>query len=491
MTGLLVFLLSVLLLVLGYALYGRLAERLYGGDPRMPMPCHTQADGVDYVRLPTWKVFLIQLLNIAGLGPVFGALAGCLFGPVALLWIVFGCILGGAMHDFLAAWMSAEHGGENLPGLVGRYLGSGARHTMRALCVLLLLMVGVVFTSGPAGMLHAMVGSLPLTAWCVIIMAYYVLATILPINALIGKLYPIFGALFLFMAIGLALTLPFCGHPILPRLDFTASLHPAGLSAWPAIFVTIACGAISGFHATQSPMMVRCLGSARLMRPVFYGAMVTEGLVALIWATVGLTLRDVATDYILTPEGLQAAGDAAEGTRATFMQLSLKNPAAAVNQACTTLLGSVGAVLAVLGVVALPITSGDTAMRSCRLIVAEATGLSQRRVRHRLLIALPLFAAVIAISQLDFAVIWRYFGWANQTLACFTLWSLAECMRRKQRCHWIATLPALFMTCMCTTFLLHSPDCLIGLPVGLSTGIGCAASLLCLALLLRRRKAEV
>ena len=488
MFGLLAFGISVVLLCLGYALYGRVAERVYGGDTHMAMPCDTQADGVDYVRMPTWKVFLIQLLNIAGLGPVFGALAGCLFGPIALVRIVVGCILGGAMHDFMAAWMSAEHGGANLPQLVGRYLGNGARHTMRLLCVVLLLMVGVVFTSGPAGMLHAITGSsIPLTGWCAIIMGYYVLATILPINTLIGKLYPIFGALFLFMAIGLAIALPLGEHPVLPELDPTALTHPKELPFWPMIFVTIACGAISGFHATQSPMMVRCLSSARLMRPVFYGAMITEGLVALVWATVGLTLRDVATDYILTPGGPQLATDAAEGARATFMQLSMASPAAAVNQACTALLGSVGAVLAVLGVVALPITSGDTAMRSCRLIVAEATGLSQRSIRNRLLIAVPLFAAVICISQLDFAVVWRYFGWANQALACFTLWSIAICLRSKGRCHWIATLPALFMTCMCTTFLLYSPDCLIELPIGLSSAIGCVTALLCLLLLRRAR----
>lgn len=485
MLGLLTFGISILLLVLGYALYGRLAERVYGGDLNMPMPCNTKADGVDYVRMPTWKVFLIQLLNIAGLGPVFGALAGCLFGPIALLWIVFGCILGGAMHDFLAAWMSAEQEGANLPQLVGQYLGAGARHAMRLLCVLLLLMVGVVFTSGPAGMLHAMVGGMPLTAWCGIILGYYVLATILPINTIIGKLYPIFGALFLFMAIGLAIALPLGEHPVLPQLELTADAHPKGYPFWPMIFVTIACGAISGFHATQSPMMVRCLGSARLMRPVFYGAMITEGLVALVWATVGLTLRDIATDYILTPSGPQLAADAAESARATFMQLSLASPAAAVNQACTTLLGSMGAVIAVLGVVALPITSGDTAMRSCRLILADSLGLSQRSIRARLLIAVPLFAAVICISQLDFSVIWRYFGWANQALACFTLWSIAICLRSKGRCHWLATLPALFMTCMCTTFLLYSPDCLIELPIGLSSIIGCAVALLC-TLLLRR-----
>lgn len=486
MLGLLTFLGCVLLLVGGYFIYGRFAEKVYGSDPQMPMPCATHADGVDYVQLPTWKVFLIQLLNIAGLGPVFGALAGCLFGPVALLWIVFGCILAGAMHDFLSALMSAEHNGESLPELIGRYLGAGAKHSLRVICVLLLLLVGVVFTKGPAGMLHSMVSSISLTGWCIIILCYYLLATLLPINALIGKLYPIFGALFLFMAVGLAVMLPLSNYELLPNLDITANVHPHGLSVWPMIFVTIACGAISGFHATQSPMMVRCLGEARLMRPVFYGAMITEGLVALVWAVVGLSLRDVATDYVLT-HGAPVLAEGTEGARATFMQLSLANPAMAVNQACISLLGSAGAIMAVLGVVALPITSGDTAMRSCRLILAEAVGLSQRSVAKRLMLVIPIFAAVILISQVNFSILWRYFGWANQALACFTLWSISVYLLRKKRWHWVSTLPALFMTCMCTTYLLYAPDCLIELPMLISTGIGCGVALMCLLLLLRRR----
>ena len=476
MIGLLVLLFCVLLLVGGYCLYGRLAERIYGADPHAPMPCDTHHDGVDYVRLPTWKVFLIQLLNIAGLGPVFGALAGCLFGPVALLWIVIGCIFAGAMHDFLAALMSAEQGGANLPELIGRYLGRGAKYALRIICIFLLLLVGAVFTTGPAGMLHAMAGGISVTGWCAIILGYYLLATILPINAIIGKIYPLFGLLFLFMTLGLAIALPASGYEILPNLDFFTNVQPQGLPVWPMIFVTIACGAISGFHATQSPMMVRCLGSARLMRPVFYGAMITEGLVALIWATIGLTLRDVVMNA-------PAACDAS----VSFMQLTLSSPAAAVNRACVLLLGNTGALLAVLGVVVLPITSGDTAMRSCRLMLAAATGLNQQNLVKRLVIALPLFALVILISQLNFGIIWRYFGWSNQVLSCLTLWSIAVCLHSKRRLHWIATLPALFMTCMCTTYLLFSPDCLIELPLHLSTFIGAAAALICLVLFLRKR----
>lgn len=489
MMGMLVFAVCVLALVLGYAVYSRIAERVYGVDFRMLMPCRAQADGVDYVEMPPWKVFLIQLLNIAGLGPVFGALAGCLFGPAALLWIVLGCILAGALHDFLAALMSAEHGGANLPELVQRYLGRGAGYVMRSLCVVLLLLVGVVFTSGPAGMLHALVDGISVTGWCVIILLYYFLATVLPIDVIIGRFYPIFGALFIFMAVGLAVALPFSGLEMLPSCDVTQNMHPQGLSVWPMIFVTIACGAISGFHATQSPMMVRCLGDARKARPVFYGAMVAEGLVALIWATVGLTLRDVATDYTLvssaagklTPQLAQAGQ-----SLASFAELTVSSPATAVSHACTALLGPVGAALAVLGVVVLPITSGDTAMRCCRLMLADALHVEQKHWLRRLMIAVPLFLTVIVISQVDFSVIWRYFGWANQTLACFTLWSIAVFLRRKGRLHWLATLPAAFMTTVCCTFLLYAPECMIALPMQAATWIGCGVAAACLGLFLLR-----
>ncbi len=491
MTGILVFIGCVVVLVMGYAVYSRIAERVYGVDFKMVMPCKAKADGVDYVEMPTWKIFLIQLLNIAGLGPVFGALAGCLFGPVALLWIVLGCILAGALHDFFAALMSAEQGGANLPELVQLHLGKSAGYVMRGLCVVLMLLVGVVFTSGPAGMLHALVSNVSATTWCVCILLYYFLATVLPINVIIGRLYPIFGALFIFMAIGLAVALPFGEYEVLPITDFTANLHPQNLSVWPMIFVTIACGAISGFHATQSPMMVRCLPDVRRARPVFYGAMVAEGLVALIWAVVGLTLRDALTDYTLVSNAAgQLVPQLAENgqTPASFAELSVCSPATAVSHACTELLGPIGAALAVLGVVVLPITSGDTAMRCCRLMLADALRVDQKSWLRRLCIAVPLFACVIIISQVDFSVIWRYFGWANQTLACFTLWSIAVYLRRRGRLHWLATIPALFMTMVCTSFLLCAPECIIGLPVQVATLAGLGVAALCLLSFLCRAR---
>lgn len=456
MTGLIVFVLCVLLLFGGYAVYGRVAERIYGLPHAVVMPCVSRPDGVDFVPLPTWKIFLIQLLNIAGLGPVVGAVSGCLFGPAALLWIVLGCIFAGAMHDFLAARMSADADGANLPELVGDNLGAPAMHLMRTICVALLLLVGVVFTLLPAGMLHQMTPSISELTWSIIIISYYFLATLLPINAIIGRIYPIFGALFLFMAIGLAVMLPVSGYEVLPNLNVFTNMHPKGLSVWPALFVTIACGAISGFHATQSPMMVRCLSSAQKIRRVFYGAMIVEGMVALVWATVGLTLRDV---IVSTP-------DCGETLFCTL------KPAAAVNVACELLLGHRLALLAVLGVVVLAISSGDTAMRCCRLMLSDLLHWEQRVAWKRLALTIPIFATVILISRLDFSIVWRYFGWANQALSCITLWSITVCLQRRGRFYAIALLPALFMTTMCTAFFFSADECGIGLSLECATLIG-------------------
>lgn len=468
MLGFIVYLVCALLLVAGYLWYGRLAEKVYGVDMEMTMPCVSKADGVDFVPLPMWKIFLIQLLNIAGLGPVVGAISGCLFGPVALLWIVVGCIFAGAMHDFLSAAMSAERGGENLPEIVGAELGRPARYAMRLVCIFLLLMVGVVFTLLPAGMVSKLFGLMSPMGWSIAILAYYFLATILPINAIIGRVYPFFGAIFLFMAVGMAVMLPVGGYDVLPNLDFLSNQHPKGISIWPMLFVTIACGAISGFHATQSPMMVRCLRKPSDLRRVFYGAMVAEGLVALIWCVVGLSLREVIVNG-----------------NETLEQLIVQNPSSAVHAAATLLLGSTGGMVAVLGVVVLAVTSGDTAMRSCRLMLADVLRVKQAGIVSRLALALPLFAVVILISQLDFSVIWRYFGWGNQTLACFTLWSVAVCLRRRGRRSIMALLPALFMTCMCSTFLLHAPECAINLPLEVATPIGCAIAAICLFFFVR------
>lgn len=462
MIGILVFASAILLLVLGYVVYGRMLEKAYGFRSEMQMPCVKNPDGVDFVPLPVWKVFLIQLLNIAGLGPVVGAVSGCLFGPVALLWIVLGCIFAGAMHDFLAAAMSAERNGANLPEIVGEQLGEAARHGMRFVSIFLLLMVGVVFTLLPAGMLSNIVEGISPLGWSAIILTYYFLATILPIQVIIGRLYPVFGAVFLFMAFAMLVMLPAGGYEVLPDLDFFSNAHPAGISIWPMLFVTIACGAISGFHATQSPMMVRCIADGANVRRVFYGAMLVEGVVALIWAVVGLSLRDVVL-----------------GTGFTMKELTLSNPSAAVHAACHALLGKAGGMVAVLGVVVLAITSGDTAMRSCRLMLADVLKVKQTRTLSRLALAVPLFLVVIFISQVDFSSIWRYFGWGNQMLSCMTLWTIAACMKRRGKHYVLALVPAMFMTCMCTTFLFCAKECGIQLSIEIATTLGGVAMLVC------------
>lgn len=456
------FLLCLILLILGYVFYGRMAQRVYGLDESKPMPCISMPDGVDYVPLPTWRVFLIQLLNIAGLGPVVGAVSGCLFGPVSLLWIVFGCVLAGAVHDFLSAAMCADRDGANLPELVGENLGEPARYAMRLICIFLLLMVGVVFTLLPAGMLQSIWGVFTTQQWALVILCYYFLATVLPIGAIIGRIYPFFGAVFLFMAIGLGVMLPLSGHPVLPNLDFFSNMHPKGASVCPMLFVTIACGAISGFHATQSPMMVRCLRKRSNLRLAFYGAMVVEGMVALVWAVVGLTLREVLV-----------AGNQ------TLEQLIVSNPAAAVRSACTYLLGENGGMVAVLGVVVLAVTSGDTAMRSCRLMLADVLHLKQSRPLARIGLAVPLFLLVIFISQVDFSSIWRYFGWANQALSCITLWTISAYLRDRQKMYFITWLPALFMTMVCITFFFYAPECGINLPLWAAGLIACLGLVVC------------
>ncbi len=466
MLGIIYFLIALAVLLVGAYFYSKIAERAYGANPEMIMPCHAKADGVDYVELPMWKVMMIQLLNIAGLGPIFGALAGCLFGPVALIWIVLGCVLGGAVHDMLAATMSAEHDGENLPSTVGRYLGRTGRVMTLIACVLLSFLVGLLFTLGPAGMLHALVDEISVFWWSVVIISYYFIATVLPIQSLIGRIYPYFGILFLLMTVGVFVALLTSGIELIPDREWFANRHPVeGLSIWPMIFVTIACGAVSGFHATQSPMMVRCLGSMKSVRPVFYGSMVIEGVVTMIWVVVGLSLRELFTDYALVADASgtfsvqRAAVEGGGQQLLSFAELILKSPATAVNFATTHLLGGVGAVIALIGVVVLPITSGDTALRSSRLMLAEAFHLGQAKLSRRLLIAIPLFVCVISLTQVDYASAWRYLGWVNQLLACMTLWTLSVLLKRRGRFHFITSLPAAFMTTVCVTYLLCAPEC--------------------------------
>ena len=456
MNGGMFFFLCLGLLIGGYFIYGTIVDRIFQPDPDRKTPAITMADGVDFVEMPTWKIFLIQLLNIAGLGPVFGPILGALYGPVALLWIVFGCIFAGAVHDYLSGMMSLRYKGCSVPDMVGFNLGKLARHFMIFFSVIVLVLVGVVFVTGPAGLLSKLSGMDTMT-WVIIIFSYYFLATIMPIDVIIGRIYPIFAAILLFMAVSLPVMLFIDGYHVLPNLDFATNTHTS-LPIWPMVFITIACGAISGFHATQSPMMARCMGNEKLGKKVFFGAMIAEGVIGLVWCTLGLSFYEGA-------EGLRQALGASN------------NAALIVSEVSNTLLGAgFGGTLAILGVVVLPITSGDTAFRSARLTIADIFKTDQKSVVARLTIAVPLFLTGAALSQVNFGIIWRYFGWANQTLAMFMLWTGAVYLARRGKCHWICSIPATFMTAVCMTYLTYDKIG-FGLPYEVANiiGIGSAA----------------
>ncbi|KIH77704.1 Carbon starvation protein CstA [Geoalkalibacter ferrihydriticus] len=458
-----ILLLCIGLLVLGYFTYGKVVERVFGPDPNRPTPCSSMADGVDYASMPTWKVFFIQLLDIAGVGPIFGPILGALYGPVALVWIVVGAIFAGAVHDYFSGMLSVRNRGASIPDVVGGFLGLNARRVMRFFSLLLLLLVGVVFVLSPAELLSNLTG-LNVQFLVVCIFGYYFLATILPIDKLIGRLYPFFGALLMFMTLGVLVGMALGDAPVLPNLDVTVNTHPQGLPIWPLLFVTLSCGAISGFHSTQSPLMARCIRNESSGRLVFYGAMIAEGIVALVWAAAGMSLF--------------------YGPDALFQVIQSGTPSLAVDQICRTLLGPVGGFLAILGVIILPITSGDTAFRSSRLILAETFNLSQVRPAKRLLLAIPLFVLAFIISTQDFDLIWRYFGWSNQALAMLVLWTAAIYLRQSDKFHWIATIPAMFMTAVTVSFILQAT---IGFNLSpeFSNPVGVAAAVLALVVLLR------
>ncbi len=447
------FVLSLVALILGYVFYGRFVERVFGPDNRIT-PAVAKADGVDYIVMPNWKIFMIQFLNIAGTGPIFGAIMGAKFGPSAYLWIVIGCIFAGATHDYLSGMLSMRNDGAGLPALIGKYLGTTTKQVMLVFTIILLTMVGIVFVYSPAEILHSIGGSY--TMWILVIFVYYLIATMLPIDKIIGRVYPLFAFSLLFMAVALMIML-FIKMPDIPEI--WDGLHNRGLmtnpEGWteqifPCLFITVACGAISGFHATQSPLMARCMKSEKMGRPIFYGSMITEGVVALIWATVAsyFFYGEPAPGYRLI-EAAKASG------------FSTSAPAV-VSLICNDWLGVMGAILAMLGVVAAPITSGDTAFRSARLIIADFIKVEQRSIRKRIYICIPLFASSIAmlIWQINnpdgFKVIWQYFGWANQTLAVFTLWALTVYLVKEGKPYIITLIPALFMTTVSATFLFIS-----------------------------------
>ncbi len=450
------FILAVAALLGGYFVYGGFVARVFGVDENRATPAMRMADGVDYVSMPTWKVYLVQLLNIAGLGPIFGPILGALYGPAALLWIVLGTIFAGAVHDFFSGMMSVRYDGLSIPDVVGKDLGNGMKQFMRGFSIVLLVLVGVVFVLGPAKLMAVLTPeALDSTFWSVVIFCYYVLATMMPIDKIIGRVYPVFAAILLFMAVGLMTALVVQGYNILPYDQFFTNLHPKALPLWPLMFITIACGAISGFHSTQSPLMARCLTSEKHGQFVFYGGMVGEGIIALIWATLGMSFYpDMAA-----LNGVIAAG----------------SPSLVVKEVSMGLLGGFGGALAIIGVVILPVTSGDTAFRGARLIVADFLGIPQKEISKRLMISVPLFAVGLALCLVDFNVIWRYFAWSNQSLATVVLWSAAAYMIKRNKPHWIATLPAIFMTAMCVTYIANAKIGL-NLPMDISTWVGVASA---------------
>lgn len=463
MSGLVYFFGSVALLIAGYFVYGCFMEKVFGVDTERLTPVKTKNDGVDYLELPKYKIFLIQLLNIAGLGPVLGPIMGALYGPSALLWVVFGCIFAGAVHDYFAGMMSLRYGGVSYPEVIGRNLGHGVKKFMEWFAVIFMILVGAVFVLGPAALLASMTG-LALPAWAAIIFAYYFIATILPIDTIIGRIYPFFAILLLIMAFGLAFMLIAKGYTVLPNTDFLVNTNPGKLPIWPLLFITIACGAISGFHATQSPLMARCMQNERHGRSMFYGTMIAEGVLGLIWVTLGLSFYE-------SPEALDAV-------------IKAGTPTLVVKEISMTLLGPVGGFLAILGVVVLPISTGDTAFRGARLMVSDALHIEQKSISRRLMIACPLFAVGIALTFINFDIIWRYFGWANQTMACITLWAISVYLARRERFHWVASIPALFMTVVCTSYLCNAKIG-FGLPMDVSTWIGAGVAIVCLGAFLR------
>lgn len=450
------FITSFVLLLVGYLFYGSFVEKVFGVDANRKTPCFTMGDGVDYIPMPTWKVFLIQFLNIAGTGPIFGAILGVLYGPSAYLWIVLGCIFGGAVHDYLSGMISLRRNGESLPEIIGDELGLNTRRLIRVFSLVLMVMVGAVFVTTPAGLLSVLTeGWGPYgtkMVWIVVIFIYYVLATMLPIDKLIGRIYPLFGVALLIMAVGVFFGI-LANDGTMPEITEAFSNHhpnKEGIPLFPGLCITIACGAVSGFHATQSPMMARCLKNEKLGRKVFYGSMITEGLVALIWAAAAVKFADTLSVEGNTPyEKLLAVMTEPGGNI---------NPAIVVSKVCDTWLGGVGAVLAVLGVVAAPVTSGDTAFRSARLIVADMLKIDQSKLLKRLYVSAPLFVIAIILLNVDFDILWRYFAWINQTLSVFTLWAITVWLTKARKLYVISLVPAVWMTLICSTYIFIAPE---------------------------------
>lgn len=460
------FVLSLAFLVIGYFIYGRYISHVFGVDNDRKTPCYTKQDGIDFIPMPTWKVYMIQFLNIAGLGPIFGAIMGAKFGTASYLWIVFGTIFAGAVHDYLAGMVSLRMNGASLPEIIGLFLGRHARKAMGVFISILMILVGAVFISGPAELLSNMTSSFGMTTyvWIGIIFIYYVIATLCPVDKIIGRIYPFFAFCLIFMAIGI-LGYLLINRPALPELWSPGALVNTEWETnaiFPLMFISIACGAISGFHATQSPLMARCIKSEAMGRRCFYGAMVTEGIVALIWAAAATCFFD--ENGVIN----EATG---KGYTGAFVASAI----------CNNWLGVVGGILAILGIAIAPITSGDTALRSGRLIIADFFKMEQKSMRRRLYVAIPMFiltASVLIWSMNDakgFGILWRYFAWCNQALSVFTLWAITVFLLREKKQWWVTFIPAVFMTCVCSCYILVAPEGL-SLPYHVGIGIGVSFS---------------
>ena len=474
MTGGFFFFVCLGLLIAGYFVYGTIVEKIFRPDENRPTPAKTAYDGMDFVEMPQWKVLLIQAINISALGPVFGPILGALYGPVALLWIVFGCIFAGAVHDYFSGMMPVRYKSKTIPEVVGANLGDFACQLMRYFSILVLILVSVYFATVPAGLLntHFSLHADPKTGlniWLGIIFTYYFLATMTPIDKFIGRIYPVLGLFMLFFVVSLPVVLFAQGYNILPNLDFTTNTHTS-LPIWPMLFITIACGAISGFHSTQSPLMAACIANEKQGRKVFYGAMVIEGVIALIWVTIGLSFY----------------GDA-EGLRSALLDplTNKQNPGLVVTEACKVLLGTNLGLIALIGMILLPITSGDTALRSALLTITNMFDIPPHKFTSRLMIIIPMLiiGGILILSKVGFDVIWRYFGWANQTLAMIMLWAAAVYLAKRARFHWICTVPATFMTAVTVTYLCFDKIG-FGMPYIIANCIGIGVAIACLVLFL-------
>ena len=443
------FFICLALLIGGYFVYGSVVERTFGPDDR-ETPAVKINDGVDYMVLPQWKLFMIQLLNIAGLGPIFGALSGALWGPVVFLWITFGTIFAGGVHDYFSGMLSERNNGASISEISGIYLGGTMKNVMRVFSVVLLVMVGTVFAVGPAGLIQLLFTNGNSTGiltsklfWLILILIYYFVATFLSIDKIIGKIYPLFGICLIIMAVGVAIGIFTKGYTIPEIWNNFTNMHPQGTPIWSFMFITVARGAISGFHATQSPLMARCMKSEKQGHFVFYGAMVSEGIIALIWAAAGCA--------IYTGADLLAMGGGGSTT---------------VYDVCSKTMGGVGIALAMLGVIACPITSGDTAFRSARLVLADWFHIEQKSIKGRLMLCIPVLGvgAILgvgnALGKIDYTIIWRYFSWTNQTLAMIVLWAASMYLFYEKKNYWITAVPATFMSAVSITYFMLGNECL-------------------------------